>query len=79
MTRLVFCKKLDRQSPGLEFPPYPGELGQRIYDSISAEAWERWLRYQTIIMNENGLSAIKPEHIELIEGLMVEFLFNESV
>lgn len=79
MTRMVFCKKLNQQSPGLEFPPYPGELGQRIYDSISAEAWERWLRYQTIIMNENGLSAIKPEHIELIEGLMVEFLFNESV
>lgn len=77
MAREIFCQKLNSQLPGLEEIPYPGELGQRIYDSISAVAWERWLRYQTFFMNENNLSAINPDHIEAIESQMVQFLFNE--
>ena len=79
MSREVFCQKLNAQLPGLDAVPYPGELGQRIYDSISAVAWERWLRYQTFFMNENNLSAINTDHIEAIESQMVQFLFNELV
>lgn len=77
MTKMVFCKKLNQESPALEYPPYPGALGERIHQSISAEAWERWLRYQTILMNENNLSAIDSDHVEIIEGMMRDFLFNE--
>lgn len=56
MARMVNCVKLGHEAEGLDFPPYPGELGKRIYESVSKEAWQGWLRHQTMLVNENRLS-----------------------
>ena len=56
MARMVQCVKLGREAEGLDFPPYPGELGKRIFESVSKEAWQQWLRHQTMLVNENRLS-----------------------
>ena len=56
MTRTVNCVKLKREAEGLDFPPYPGELGKRIWESVSKEAWEEWKGVQTRLVNENRLN-----------------------
>jgi len=56
MARMVQCIKLGREAEGLDFPPYPGPLGKRIYESVSKEAWQAWLKHQTMLVNENRLS-----------------------
>ena len=56
MARTVHCVKLDRTAEGLDFPPYPGELGRRIYDNVSKEAWKQWLELQKMLVNENRLN-----------------------
>ena len=56
MSRTVHCSKLDKDAEGLDAPPYPGELGQKIYDTISKEAWQLWLKQQTMLINEYRLS-----------------------
>ena len=56
MSRMVQCIKLKMQAPGLEFPPYPGDLGVKIWQSISQEAWANWIQIQTRIVNENRLN-----------------------
>lgn len=56
MTRLVNCIKFRREMEGLDFPPYPGELGKRIFDNVSKEAWAGWIRHQTMLVNENRLN-----------------------
>lgn len=76
MTRMVHCAKLGQELEGLERPPYPGEVGQRIYDNISQEAWKEWLRQQTILINEHRLSVIDPKAREFLEEQMIKFLFE---
>lgn len=78
MTRMVHCVKLGREAEGLKFPPYPGELGQRVYQNVSAEAWKVWLRQQTILINEYRLSAIDPSARKFLEGEMEKFFFGEG-
>ena len=56
MARTVNCIKLGKESIGMDFPPYPGELGKRIYANVSKEAWAVWLKQQTMLVNENRLS-----------------------
>ena len=56
MTRTVQCAYLKREAEGLAFPTYPGDLGKRIYDNISKEAWALWLKHQTMLVNENRLT-----------------------
>ena len=56
MARMVRCIKLGREAEGLDFPPYPGELGKRIYENVSKEAWQAWLKHQTMLVNETRLS-----------------------
>ena len=56
MARIVKCIKLDKEAEGLDFPPYPGELGKRIYTHVSKEAWAIWLKQQTMLVNENRLN-----------------------
>ena len=56
MPRTVNCIKLGRQAEGLDFPPYPGELGKRIFENVSREAWKAWLEHQKMLMNENRLN-----------------------
>ena len=60
MARMVQCVKLGREAEGLDFPPYPGELGKRIYEHVSKEAWQQWLKHQTMLVNENRLSLADP-------------------
>jgi Fe-S cluster biosynthesis and repair protein YggX len=76
MARNVFCAKLQRDAEGLGFAPYPGELGKRIYASISKQAWSQWLAHQTMLINENRLSPLDPQARKFIEGEMEKFLFG---
>ncbi|HHO68918.1 MAG TPA: oxidative damage protection protein [Gammaproteobacteria bacterium] len=78
MTRVVQCVVLKREAEGLDKPPHPGELGQRIYENVSKEGWNQWLERLTMIINENGLSSADPRSLELIEQHMVGFLFGEG-
>ena len=78
MTRMVQCAKLGKEAEGLDRPPYPGALGQRIYDCISKEAWQQWMGHQTILINENRLSVIDPKHRAFLEEQMEKFLFEDS-
>ena len=76
MARTVNCVLLGKEAEGLDFAPYPGELGQRIYDNISKEAWQRWLGHQTMLINEYRLSPIEPRAREFLEQEMEKFFFG---
>ncbi len=78
MTRMVQCVKLGREAEGLERPTYPGDLGQRIFDNVSKEAWQMWLKQQTMLINEYRLSPINPEHRKMLEQQMEKFFFGEG-
>ena len=78
MSRVVFCQILKKEAPGLDVAPYPGELGERIFENISTEGWNQWLQRLTMIVNENRLSTADPASVEVIEQHMVGFLFNEG-
>ena len=76
MMRTVQCVKLGREAEGLASPPYPGELGRRIFEGVSKEAWQQWLRHQTILINEHRISPIDPEARKFLEGEMEKFFFG---
>ena len=76
--RMVNCKVLKREAEGLDEPPYPGELGARIYENISREGWQQWLQRLTTIINENRLSTADPGSLQVIEQHMMGFLFGEG-
>jgi Fe-S cluster biosynthesis and repair protein YggX len=75
---MVFCEKFKRELPGLDSPPWPGALGQRIYDHISAEAWEMWEERMKMVLNELRLLPFQKEAQAIIVKQMEEFLFGES-
>ncbi len=79
MPRLVKCAKLGRELPGLDRPPVPGELGQRIFENISKEAWELWKRQQLLLINHYGLALADPEAQKFLREQMEEFLFADPV
>jgi Fe-S cluster biosynthesis and repair protein YggX len=76
MARTIFCTFLQREAEGLDRVPYPGELGQRIYAGISKEAWQQWLRHQTMLMNEYRLTPIDPKARKFLVEEMEKFLFK---
>jgi Fe-S cluster biosynthesis and repair protein YggX len=76
MPRTVFCTYLQREAEGLDRPPYPGELGQRIYANISREAWQRWVSHQTMLLNEYRLTPIEPKARKFLVEEMEKFLFG---
>jgi len=76
MSRKVHCVKLDKKAEGLEMPPLPNELGQRIYDNVSKEAWQQWLPQQTILINEHRLSVIDPKAQEFLQQEMEKYFFG---
>ena len=78
MTRMVQCVKLGREAEGLERPPYPGELGKRIYANVSKEAWQQWLRQQTMLINEYRLTPVEPKARKFLEEQMEGFFFGEG-
>jgi len=78
MARMVNCPVLKREAEGLDAPPHPGELGQRIFDTVSQEAWNQWLERLVPIINENGLNTSDPATLETIEQHMLGFFFDEG-
>ena len=76
MTRTVHCIKLGKEAEGLDAPTYPGELGQRIFDNVSKEAWQLWLGQQTILINEHRISPIDPQARQFLETEMEKFFFG---
>ena len=74
--RTVNCVVLGREAEGLDRPPYPGALGQRIFEQVSREAWQTWLGHQTMLINENRLTLIDPEARKFLQQEMEKFLFG---
>jgi Fe-S cluster biosynthesis and repair protein YggX len=75
--RIVFCQKLKRELPGLEAPPWPGPLGQRIYEHISQDAWDMWEERMKMVLNEYRLLPFQKEAQALVAKQMEEFLFGD--
>lgn len=78
MTRMVNCVLLKQEAEGLERPTYPGALGQRVFENVSKEAWQKWLRQQTMLLNEYRLSPINPRDRKFLEEEMEKFFFGEG-
>ena len=76
MSRTVHCVLLGREAEGLDRPPYPGELGQRIYENVSREAWQRWLGHQTMLINEYRLVVIEPKAREFLREQLEQYFFG---
>ena len=76
MSRTVNCVYLKKEGEGLDFAPYPGEIGQRIYDNVCKEAWQQWLAHQTMLINENRLSPIEPDARKFLVEEMEKFFFT---
>lgn len=79
MARTVHCVKLGREAEGLDRPVYPGELGKRIFENVSKEAWQQWLRHQTMLINEYRLTPIEPKDRKFLEQQMEQYFFGEGV
>ncbi len=78
MSRTVNCIKLGRETEGLPTPPYPGDLGQRIFENVSKEAWQQWLQHQTMLINEYRLTPIEAKDRKFLEDEMEKFFFGEG-
>jgi Fe-S cluster biosynthesis and repair protein YggX len=76
MARMVQCVYLKREAPGLDRVPYPGPLGQRLFDGVSKEAWSKWLSHQTMLMNEYRLTPVDPKARKFLETEMEKFFFG---
>jgi Fe-S cluster biosynthesis and repair protein YggX len=74
--RMVQCIILNEELPGLTFQTYPGDLGKRIFENVSQQAWKKWMSHQTMLINENRLSPMDPAHRKFIEGEMEKFFFG---
>lgn len=74
--RMIYCQKLKAEKEGLESPPFPNALGQKIYDHISKDAWKAWLEHQTRVVNEGRLSFLNADHRKLLQTEMTAFLFE---
>ncbi len=78
MTRTVQCVLLKREAPGLERVPYPGRLGQLIFDNVSQEVWAGWLRHQTMLINEYRLTPVDPKARKFLEAEMEKYFFGSG-
>jgi len=78
MSRQVQCIKLNETAEGLDYPPYPGELGQRIFEQVSKPAWAEWLKHQTTLINEYRLIPVQPEARKFIETEMERYFFGDG-
>ena len=78
MARTVKCIKLGTEAEGLDFPPMPGELGKRIYENVSKEAWQQWIKLQTMLINENRLSLADPRARAYLAEQVQKHFFGEG-
>jgi len=76
MSRTVFCQNLQKEAEGLDFQLYPGEVGKRIFDNISKEAWGQWQKKQTMLINEKKMNMMNPDDRAFLETAMVAYLFE---
>ncbi|WP_025772374.1 oxidative damage protection protein [Thioalkalivibrio sp. HK1] len=76
MARMIQCIKLGREEEGLDFPPLPGDIGKRVFESVSKAAWQQWLAHQTMLINENRLKVTDPEARRFLEGELEKFFFE---
>ena len=78
MARMVKCVKLGIETEGLDRPPYPGEMGKRLFEQVSKTAWQQWLRHQTMLINEYRLTPFEPKARQFLEEQMEQFFFGEG-
>lgn len=78
MSRTVHCVKLGREAEGLERLPYPGDLGRRIFDNVSQQAWKAWLEHQKMLINEYRLIPVEPKARKFLEEEMEKYFFGEG-
>ena len=78
MGEMVHCVRLKREAEGLDRQPYPGELGKRVLENVSKEAWQEWLKHQTMLINEYRLSPVDPKSRAFLEEQMEKFFFGEG-
>ena len=79
MARMIHCVKLGREAEGLDFAPLSGDLGKRVFESISKEAWQGWIKLQTMIINENRLNLADPQHRKYLMEQAEKYCFGEGV
>lgn len=77
-TRMVNCVKIGKELPGLDRVPWKGELGQRVYDNVSKEAWKLWVEYSKMVMNEYRLNPLDPNSQKIMGEQMEQFFFGEG-
>ncbi|MBV8656374.1 MAG: oxidative damage protection protein [Burkholderiales bacterium] len=75
MSRMIHCVKLGREAEGLDFPPLPGELGKKIFESVSKEAWQGWVKHQTMLINENRLNLADSRARQYLAQQMQNYFF----
>ncbi|MBL8489016.1 MAG: oxidative damage protection protein [Rhodocyclaceae bacterium] len=78
MARTVNCVKLGREAEGLDFPPMPGELGKRLFENVSKEAWQQWIRLQTMLINENRLNLADPQARKYLAEQVTKHFFGDG-
>lgn len=78
MTRKVNCIKLGREADGLDFAPMPGELGQKLFENVSKEAWQQWIRLQTMLINENRLNLAEAQHRKYLAEQIKKHFFGDG-
>ncbi len=78
MTRLVHCVKLKKEAEGLDLAPYPGELGKKVYENVSKEAWQQWIQMQTMLINEYRLVLVEAKARKYLAEEMEKFLFTDN-
>jgi Fe-S cluster biosynthesis and repair protein YggX len=78
MARTIQCVYLKKEAEGLDFPMYPGELGKRIYENVSKEAWQLWMKHQTMLVNENRLNLADQRARQYLARQMERFFFGEG-
>lgn len=76
MARVVHCVKLGREAEGLDFAPWPGELGKKIFENVSKQAWQQWIQHQTMLINEHRLNPLNPKDKAFITAEMEKYFFG---
>ncbi|PSB92272.1 oxidative damage protection protein [Candidatus Pandoraea novymonadis] len=78
MTRIIQCLKLNHEAEGLDSPPLPGELGKRLWENVSKEAWATWLKQQTMLINENRLNMADPRARQYLIKQTEKYFFGDG-
>ncbi len=78
MSKTIYCQKLKKEAAQLAFAPYPGEMGEKVFENISEEAWKLWLDHQTMLINENRLNLLEPDAKKFLQEQMDKFLFSDE-